>query len=167
VIGTKIIVTHPGFSGAPGIFFGVIDLAVSGCRCGARPTHGECAAIGAAMRCQLHNRAYFACGNTLYWSDNLAPTVITNANQNLIIGDSTPIIALSGQPIQTSSGGVSSALYIFKKSGQIWQLIGDQALGTLFLSPVSLTIGQVPRALSFRFLKVLTSPAATVPTSSA
>src|SRR6266850_3442288 len=142
VIGTKIIVTHPGFSGAPGIFFGVIDLAVFGVPVwSAANTTGNALPSVPLCVANFTNRAYFACGNTLYWSDNLAPTVITNANQNLIIGDSTPIIALSGQPIQTSSGGVSSALYIFKKSGQIWQLIGDQALATLFLSPVSLTIG--------------------------
>jgi hypothetical protein len=148
-IGTKIIVTHPGFSGGVGKFFGVIDLAAFGAPAwSSANTTGNLLPSVPTCVANFTNRCYYAVGNTIYWSDNLAPTVITNATQNLIIGDSTNIVALSGQPVQTSSGGISYALYIFKKSGQVWQLTGDQALNNLFLAPLSLTIGTAgPRTI--------------------
>lgn len=97
----------------------------------------------------FNNRAYYACGNTLYFSDNLRPTHITAPTQSQVVGDNANIIALYGAPVQTSSGGVTAALFIFKEGGQIWQLTGDSATTNLTLSYVSLDIGtSSPRSLA-------------------
>lgn len=219
-VGSRVIFTHPGFTGAGGLFFGFLDtssfaLATVGTTAIGSPiitavgsTVGvalgqtiagagipanswvigftvntitinvNCTANGAGValaiaggtpaaplwgagntttvalpgvpKCvsNFNNRAYYAVGNTLYWSDNLAPTNISNANQNQVVGDGSDIIALYGASVQTSSGGVTSALFIFKANGQIWQFVGDQALANTALAFVSLTIGtNAPRSI--------------------
>jgi len=148
IIGTKVIVTHPGFSGAN--FFGVIDIS------------NPAAPVWSAGNTTVHtlpsvpisvsnfnNRAYFSCGNTLWYSDVLAPTVMTNAGQSLTVGDPTPIVAQSGLSVQTSSAGVVGALMVFKQF-QIWQVIGDAAIsGSLSLNFLSLNVGCVsPRTVT-------------------
>lgn len=96
----------------------------------------------------FNNRAYYAVGNTLYWSDNLAPTNISNANQSQVVGDGSAIVALYGASVQTSSGGVTNLLLIFKAGSQVWQFVGDQALGTVALTPISMNIGtNAPRSI--------------------
>jgi hypothetical protein len=87
-----------------------------------------------------NNRAYFACGNQLPYSDSLVPTQRTNGTQSLTLGDTTPITALSGLPVSTTSSGVIAALVVFKKSS-IWQVTGDSALGNLAESYLTLNIG--------------------------
>lgn len=148
MIGTKIIVTHPGFSGTGSNFFGVIDITTpatpawssSNLATNALPTVPTCVS-------NFNNRAYYACGNTTYYSDVLVPLTRTNASQSLTMGDSSPIRALSGLPIQTTSGGVTAALMAFKEF-QIWQVTGDSALSTLDLNYLSLNVGTLsPRSV--------------------
>lgn len=150
VIGSKIIMTHPGYSGAVGKFFGVLDLAVFGAPAwsSANTTVNLLPGVPKAVA-NFNNRAYYAVGNNLYYSDVLAPTVITNASQFLTIGDSSDIIALVGQAVQTSSGGVTPALFVFKKT-QIWMIVGDAAVaGTLAQTSVTLTLGTPsPRSIA-------------------
>lgn len=115
---------------------------------GAGNTNGQ--ALPAAPTCvsNFNNRCYYAVGNQLFWSDNLQPAQMSLATQNLTIGDSSPIIALYGSSVQTSSGGVTMVLFIFKKGGQIWQLAGDQATNNLVLAPASLNLGTLaPRSV--------------------
>jgi hypothetical protein len=142
VIGTKIIVTHPGFAGAN--FFGVIDIS--------NPAAPTWTAKNTAINglpsvptsvSNYNNRAYFACGHFEYYSDVLIPDQITNGAQALSIGDTTPIVGQEGLPVTTLSGGVAGALLVFK-AGQIWQITGDASAtpnSTLALNFVSLTVG--------------------------
>lgn len=140
VVGTKIIVTHPGFSGAN--YFGVIDITTPATpvwSAGNTATH-TLPSVPTSVT-NYNNRAYYSCGNTLYYSDVLVPTTMTNAGQSLTIGDTTPITALSGLPIATTSSGVVSALIVFKQF-QIWQITGDAAItGSLSQNFLSLTVG--------------------------
>ncbi|MGK8202892.1 hypothetical protein ACRS8P_29275 [Burkholderia cenocepacia] len=149
VIGTKIIVTHPGFSGTGSNFFGVIDIsnpsapAWSSANLATNPLPGVPVAVA-----NFNNRAYFAIGNVAYFSDVLAPTTRTNASQSVTLGDSTPITAFAGLPTQTTSGGVVAALIAFKAT-QIWQVTGDSATNNLAVNFITLTNGTAaPRSVA-------------------
>lgn len=150
VIGSKIIITHAGYSGAVGKFFGVIDISVP-----ATPAYTTAntavnllpsVPTGVA---NYNNRAYFICKNVVYYSDVLVPGTMTNAGQALTVGDTTSVIALSGLAISTSSAGSVAGLLVFKEF-QIWQITGDAAVaGSLSLNYLSLTIGtSSPRSIA-------------------
>ncbi|MCA8203200.1 hypothetical protein LGM71_19290 [Burkholderia sp. AU33545] len=148
VVGTKIIITHPGFSGAGANFFGVIDIsnpaapAWSSSNLATNPLTGVPTSVA-----NFNNRAYFSVGNTLQFSDALNPLTRTNASQAVTIGDTTSITAQSGLPVQTTSAGVIGALIVFKTS-QVWQITGDPTTSNLALNYVSLTTGCIaPRSV--------------------
>lgn len=148
VVSTKILVTHPGFSGTGTNFFGVIDIttpatpAWSSSNLATNPLPGVPTSVA-----NFNNRAYFAVANVDYFSDVLVPTTRTNASQSVTLGDTTPITAQSGLPVQTTSSGVTAALVVFKGSS-IWQITGDPATSNLALNYVSLTTGCVsPRSV--------------------
>ncbi|QTO49467.1 hypothetical protein [Burkholderia latens] len=148
VVGTKILITHPGFSGLSTNFFGVIDIsnpaapAWSSSNLATNPLTAVPTSVA-----NFNNRAYFSVGNVLNFSDPLAPLTRTNASQAVTIGDTTPITAQSGLPIQTTSAGVIGALIVFK-AGQVWQVTGDPATNNLALNYISLTTGCVsPRSV--------------------
>lgn len=148
VVSTKILVTHPGFNGTGSNFFGVIDIsnpaapAWSSANFATTPLTGVPTSVA-----NFNNRAYFSVGNTLQFSDVLVPTTRTNASQALTIGDTTPVIAQSGLPIQTTSGGITAALVVFK-GVQIWQVTGDPTTNNLALNYISLTTGcPAPRSV--------------------
>jgi hypothetical protein len=147
VVGPRILVAHPGFSGTGTNYFGVIDItnpsapawSSTNTATNALPTVPTAVA-------NFNNRAYFVCGNVLYFSDVLAPTTRTNASQSITVGDSTLITTLCGLPIQTTSAGVLGALVAFK-GGSIWQITGDSTTNNLALNYLSLTTGCVsPRS---------------------
>jgi hypothetical protein len=148
VISTKIIVTHPGFSGSGSNFFGVIDISNpaaptwTSANLATNPLTGVPTSVA-----NYNNRAYFSVLNFLEFSDVLAPTTRTNASQAITVGDTTPITAQAGLPIQTTSAGVVGALVVFKQS-QIWQVTGDPATNNLALNYISLTTGCIaPRSV--------------------
>lgn len=149
-IGTMIVITHPGYPGTGAHFFGVIDVtnpaapAYDAVNLVANPLTAVPSAVA-----NLNNRAYFAVGNTLPYSDVLTnPLTRTNATQQLTVGDSGNITALAGLPIQTTSSGVLQSLTLFKAS-QIWQVTGDTTSSNLALNYVSLTLGTVsPRSVA-------------------
>lgn len=149
VIGVKIIITHPGYTGTGSNFFGVIDITNP-----AAPAYSTMNTTTHALPsvptfvANFNNRAYFICGNAVYYSDVLVPTSMTNAGQALTVGDTSNCTALSGLPIQTTTAGVAAALIVFKTS-QIWQITGDAAIsGSLALNYLSLNVGSVaPRSV--------------------
>ena len=150
VVSTKILVTHPGFSGAGANIFGVIDITTP-----ATPAWSSTDLATNPMGkvptsvANFNNRAYFSYnGNHLAFSDVLVPTTRTNASQDLTVGDTTPITAQSGLPVQTTSSGVIGALVVFKGSS-IWQITGDPATNNLGLNYLSLNTGCVaPRSIA-------------------
>src|SRR5271154_418126 len=90
VIGIKVIVTHPGFSGTGSNFFGVIDVTNP-----AAPvwSSSQVATFGLpgvpSAVANFNNRAYYAVKNQTWYSDVLNPLNATNAGQSLTIGDNT------------------------------------------------------------------------------
>lgn len=149
VIGVKLIITHPGYTGAAGRFFGVIDITDP-----AAPAYTTANTITNLLPsvptsvANYNNRAYYACGNKTFYSDVLVPGTMTNANQSLTLGDAQAIIGQSGLPLQTTTGGVVSSLLVFKET-QVWQITGDAAItGSLALNYLSLSIGTAsPRSI--------------------
>lgn len=147
-VGVYVLVTHSGFNGAGTNFFGVIDttnpasFVWSSQNTGTFPLTGVPTAVA-----NFRNRAYFAVGNQVQYTDVLT-LVRTNASQALTIGDNAPVNALAGLPVQTTSSGVISSLTIFKLT-QIWQVTGDTVSGDLALNFISLTIGtSCPRSIA-------------------
>jgi len=148
VVSTKILVTHPGFSGVGANFFGVIDIttpatpAWSSANLATNPLPSVPTSVA-----NFNNRAYFSCQNVDFFSDPLVPTTRTNATQSVTLGDPTPITAQSGLSIQTTSSGVTGALVVFKGSS-IWQITGDAATNNLAVNYISLTTGcSAPRSV--------------------
>ncbi|HHX4053948.1 MAG: hypothetical protein ACN6QT_36445 [Burkholderia contaminans] len=141
VVGTKILITHPGFNGTGSNFFGVIDISNPAAPAWSSSNLATNGLSGVPTSvANFNNRAWFAVGNTLQFSDPLAPLTRTNATQAVTVGDTTPITAQSGLPIQTTTAGVIGALVVFKAS-QVWQITGDPTTNNLALNYVSLTTG--------------------------
>jgi hypothetical protein len=148
VVSTKILITHPGFNGTGTNFFGVIDISTPATPAWSSSNLATNGLTGVPTSvANFNNRAYFAAGNMLEFSDVLAPTTRTNASQAVTLGDTTPITGQSGLPVQTTSSGVTGALVAFKGSS-IWQVTGDPATSNLALNYISLTTGCVsPRSI--------------------
>jgi hypothetical protein len=140
VIGIKIIITHPGFSGVGANFFGVIDITniAAPTWTAANLATNPLPAVPTSVA-NFNNRAYYSFGNKLFYSDVLVPLTATNAGQSLTVGDNTAITAQAGLPVQTTSSGIVGALVVFKPS-QIWQVTGDAAVTTNPLSQNYLTL---------------------------
>ena len=125
VVGSKIIVTHPGFAGT-GNFIGIIDIATitAPTWSAGNTTVQGLPSIPLAVA-QFDNRAWYACANRAYYSDALAPDVITNATQFVTLGSTgSNVLAFSGLPISQTQGGVLAALLGFKDEGY-WQILPD------------------------------------------
>lgn len=147
VVGNSIVITHVGFAGTTGKF-GVINITVPATPAWTvNDTATNALPSVPTFVANFNNRAYFVCGNTLPFSDVLVPTTRTNAGQSLTIGDTSTLTALAGAPIQTTTSGITSALYVFKEF-QVWQVTGEYP-STLTLNYLSLTIGcAAPRSIA-------------------
>ena len=108
----------------------------------------QIAGVASAVK-QFNNRAYFAQGNNLIFTDTLSLN-ISNANgvQVLTVDSSAPITALAGLPEYTSSTGVLQALLVFKATS-IWQIVGDVATSSLSQNQLSGNVGcSAPRSVA-------------------
>ena len=144
VIGNYLIITHPGYTGVGISFFGAINLTTLAYTSQNAATNLLTAVPKAVTN--LNNRAYFAVNNTTEYTDVLNPLTRTLAGMAITLGDSTPVLGLSGLPIQTTTSGIAAALLVFKEK-QIWQIIGDAAT-TLATNYLSLQIGcAAPRSI--------------------
>lgn len=146
-VGVFVIVTHPGFPGGATKFgwFDITNPAAPTWNAGDTSTNGLPSTPTAVAN--FNNRAYFACGNILPYTDVLT-LGRASSSQALTIGDSAPITALAGLPIQTTSSGVVQALIPFK-AFQTWQVTGDAASSDLAQNYLSLTVGcEAPRSIA-------------------
>ncbi|MHB1938427.1 MAG: hypothetical protein ACYCOR_17865 [Acidobacteriaceae bacterium] len=150
LVGTKLVVTHPGVTGS-GIMFYWFDLSTpSTPSWNAGNTTTNLLPSPPTAVCQFFERAYYVIGNVLWASDVIEATSITNASQTLTLGDTNPILGLKGLPIGTSTQGILQALLGFK-AGSIWQVTGDFALSNTAVNQLSGSIGSsAPRTLVAR-----------------
>ena len=163
LIGTKLIFTHPGFNFGGGFAFGVLDIS--------NPAAPTWTATNTTVNplpslpswvVNFGGRAWFlvnpATGQPAsYFTDVLAPTVITNANQIITFDDNQQLTCAAGLGLYNQTGGIVQALMVFKNTANVYQITGDFALSTLAknslnvatgtLSPLSVT--PTPRGLTF------------------
>ena len=150
MMGVYIIITHPGYPGGGGNYFGWFDVtnpATPSWNAG-NTTTNPLAGVPTSVQ-QFNNRAYFAVKNALQYTDALT-LVCTNANQVLTLGDNDPITGQIGIPLNTTDRGILQGIQVFKAS-QIYQVSGDAAS-----TATPLTVAQVdntqgtncPRTLS-------------------
>ena len=147
LVGSKIIVTHPGFTGAGGVFFGVLDISNP-----ASPTWSGTNTAPTALTAvpswvaQFNGRAFFLVNPSgsqpgAYMSDSLNPTSITNANQVLTFGDNTPLTVAAGLPLSNQLGGIIQSLMIFKGVTNIYQVTGDYSLSNIAINALNVATG--------------------------
>ena len=147
LIGSKIIVAHPGFTGAGGAYFGVLDITNP-----AAPTWTATNTTTNALVCpprwvqNFNGRCFFLCNPPAsqpgaYMSDQLNPTVITNASQILTFGDNVPLTLAIGLPLENQLGGIIQSLMIFKGAVNIFQVTGDFSLTNLAVNSLNVATG--------------------------
>lgn len=147
LVGAKLIVTHPGFTGAGGAFFGVLDITnpalPTWTATNTAPTVLPSVPVWVA---NFNGRAWFLCNPAgaqpaAYYSDVLAPTVITAGTQILTFDDNTPLTCAAGLSLNTQLGGIIQALMIFKGVSNIYQVTGDGSLATLAKNSLNVATG--------------------------
>lgn len=141
LIGTKLMVTHAGFTGIGGNFVGWFDITNplvpvwnAGNLAGA--VQFTVAPTGVV---QFYNRAYYihnaVVQPAVIFSDVLNATSVTNANQVLTFGDTLPLTALGALPLSNQLGGIIQSVMVFKGVSNIYQITGDAALNNVYTQP--------------------------------
>lgn len=159
LIGTFLVVAHPGFPGGAGAFFGWFDVTNP-----AAPTWNVGNTAPVALLAvpksvaQFNGRAWFAVGNNLVFSDVLLATTVTNASQVLTLGDNLDVTALAALPLNSAlTGGISQALIVFKGATIMYQIMGDATTSNLSVNAFTTGIGtlapntiqQTPEGIAF------------------
>ena len=146
LIGSKLMVTHPGFSGLGGVYFGELDITnpAAPVWSGGNLTGAIAFTTPPSAVFQFSSRAYWITNNpaqpALIFSDSLNPTNCTMATQILTLGDNTALTALGGLALNNQLGGIVQSLIVFKGVQNIYQITGDAALTTDPLTVNSLNI---------------------------
>lgn len=133
LVGTRLIVTHPGFDGSPN-FFGWIDVTdptVPVWNAG-NTTTTPLPFVPVSVT-NYQGSAVFAVKNAAYFTNPL--TLVQQASKVLTTPDNTDITALKGLGLNTQLGGIVQSLIMFKGLGQAFQVKGD-----IFASPVTITM---------------------------
>jgi hypothetical protein len=162
LVGTKMLVTHPGFTLGGGVLFGWFDVsnpaapawAGGNTTTNALPARPSCVANFGGRAYYLVNPATGQPG--AYFSDVLVPLVMTNATQVLTFGDNLKLTAAAGLPLANQLGGIIQSLMVFK-SNNVFQVTGDAALSNLASNSLNVATGTVgqrgiattPKGLAF------------------
>lgn len=152
LIGANIILTHSGFSGAVGAFFGVLNVVNATWTAQNLTGLVSFVTVPTAVA-QFNGRAYYITNNpaqpAVVFSDVLNATNCTNANQVLTFGDTAKLTALAGLPLFNVLGGVIQALIVFKGVANVYQITGDaSASGGISINALNLGTGTMaPRSI--------------------
>lgn len=163
LIGAKLIVTHPGFTGVGTGYFGMIDVSNP-----AAPAWSSGNLSGAiaftvvpVAVANFNGRAYYIQNVTaqpsVVFSDPLNATNCTNANQILTFNDNVALTALGPLQLNNQLGGIAQSLMVFKSTTNIFQITGDAALNNLSVNALNITTGTLapntvettPKGLAF------------------
>lgn len=132
-VGVYMIVTHPGFSGGAGPFFGWLDLTNPAAPVwnAGNTTVNPLAAVPVAVA-EFNGRAYYAVNTAtskaVVMSDSLVPLVVTNATQALTLGNNVAVTALAPLPLSAQlDGGINQSLIVFQAATNMYQITGDPA----------------------------------------
>lgn len=166
LVGTNLLVTHPGFNGTGGVYFGWFDISNLAAITwnGGNLTGAVTFTTAPSAVKNFNGRAYWITNPptgqpALIFSDVLVPRTVTNGNQVLTFDDNVPLTALAALPLNNQLGGIVQALIVFKGVANIYQVTGDAAntpenlsknalnVATGTLAPNS--IASTPKGLSF------------------
>lgn len=132
--GALLVVTHPGYTGAGGMFFGWFNVSVP-----TAPTWNAGNTTGTALPsvpvavATYMDRSWFAVNpagtlSATYFTDTAALSIAAGT-QIITYGDNTPISALRGMPFSNVLGGIVQSLLVFKGTVNgvynIYQVTGD------------------------------------------
>lgn len=132
LIATKIIVTHPGFTGSLNAFGWIDTTNPNALTWSAGNTAG--AVILPAVPVDVFNfggRAYYAVNTpasaALVFSDILDPLTVTLGTQVITLDDNVPVTALGGLPLNNTTGAKVQTLVVFKGVSKMYLITGDIA----------------------------------------
>jgi hypothetical protein len=156
LIGVKMMVAHAGFTGAGGNYVGWMDLTTPSAPVwnAGNLTGGFISfTVAPTAVVQFFNRAYYIHNAinapAVIFSDALAATNCTNANQILTFGDNTPLTALGALPLSTQLGGIIQSVMVFKGVANIYQISGDAGLNNLYVNALNMATGTLaPNSLA-------------------
>ena len=147
LMGTLLGVTHVGFPGAAGAFFGwfnILNPILPSWNSG-NTTGNPLPTVPVALGI-FNSRTYFACANSAYYTDTLAYNM-TASNQSLNIGDYTNIQTFAPLAIDAVSEGILQGLLAFKLN-TIYLITGDEVLMNLGEQLLSTSVGTAaPRSV--------------------
>lgn len=154
VVGNYIVITHPGYNAGTGLI-GIIDVSTFAYSTGNLTQAGTGRFASPPGNVAMFNdRAWYAYGNQVYFSDPLSPLTQTDAGQFLTVGEvGESVTGMIAQGISTATQGILQALLIFKPNS-IWQVTGDWNYGTavggnLALNQITSSIGcSAPRTIA-------------------
>jgi hypothetical protein len=166
IIGSKVVVCHPGFSGTGGIFFGWFDISNpvtpvwnAGNFSGPGALAFTVVPIGVA---QFSGRAYFihnalAQPAVIFSDVNNAITNTGTVAPVLTFGDNIALTAIGGLPLNNQLGGIIQSLMVFKGSTNIYQITGDSSTNNLSVNSLNVqtgtfaanTLASTPKGLAF------------------
>ena len=156
LIGSKMIVTHPGYNGSGGNFFGWFDISTfASPSWNAGNTAVNPLAFPPSGVKQFGQRAYyivnFPSAPSVTFSDVLDPLTVTLGTNVLTFGDNIPLVALGALPLNTQlTGGIIQSLIVFKES-TAYQITGDAASTSnpLTINGLNVSVGTLsPNAIA-------------------
>lgn len=152
LIGTKLMVTHSGFTGVGGNFVGWFDVTnpLAPVWNAGNLTGAIQFTVAPTGVVQFFNRAYYLYNlpaqPAVIFSDVSTftnpgfATQVTNATQILTFGDNQLLTALGALPLSNQLGGIVQSVMVFKGVSNIFQITGDAALTSNPLSVNSLSV---------------------------
>lgn len=160
LVGTMLLITHPGFASVAGCFFGWLDLTNP-----AAPAYSAGNFTGALSAnaivpkavIEFNSRAWWALASDLAYSDALVPRNFTAAGQVLSLGDNTDVTALGALPLNNQLGGIVQAIIAFKGTARMFQIKGDAVTLDLSVNALEVPTGTLaplsvcstPKGLAF------------------
>ncbi len=153
LVGTKIIVAHPGFTGAGNAFFGVIETANPSALTWTAQNlvntgGGSTLPSPPQWVANFNGRCYFLCnppGNqpAAIFSDVLNATTFTFTTYTNVVtfGDNVPLTCAAGLALFNQLGGIVQSLMVFKGVANIFQVTGDPITGNLFVNSLNVATG--------------------------
>lgn len=138
--GVDLVVTHIGFPGGAGAYFGWFDVTVLGAPVWQAGNTGTNPLPSVPQACQqFNNRTYLFCGSSAYYTDTLAINM-TNSNQSLQVDDYLPVTCAAPLPVSTTSNAILQGIVCFKVA-KTYLLTGDVVTSNLGLNEVSDSVG--------------------------
>jgi hypothetical protein len=157
MVGVLVIITHPGYPGGGGNYFGWFDTTnINAPAWNAGNTTGNALPRVPTNVLQFNNRAFFTLENTIVGTDALTLN-ITNTSQFLTVSSpDDPITCIAGIPLGTSTQGILQGIQIFK-AREIHQLTGDYTTSDLVINQISdfagtsakRSVANTPRGMRF------------------